>query len=650
MHRRALRSLTALAATFLPGSPRLPSAIGLEVPQRFEGAILDMLSDPAQRRDLLLFLHLLDTRFGGLMLYGQARRFTRLEQEGREAAVRRMARSPSSMVRLGVKALKGAIGMLYMNPPQGHQGDWQPWVVLGYPSTPPAPSKPIDRIPVGHLGPGESKSVDVVVVGSGAGGATAAAVLAGAGLKVAVVEAGGYLDRADFPRRETDALHSMYLDGALGTTTDGAITMVAGATLGGGTVVNYSTALPTPEWLRDQWDGLSGFDSVFTGEQFAESLAVVTRRTSVTEEESQPSKRDALMEQGLRSLGWHVSPLPRNVRGCDPVECGNCIMGCRLGAKQSATETWLRDGVSSGAEIYVEAPVDRILVENGRAVGVEVKVDGGTAALRAGAVVLAAGALHTPAILLRSRVGGPAIGRYLHLHPVTAVWGRFEERVEQWSGILQARYSDEFADLDGEGYGFKFETTAVHHSFPPLLFGFDSGVRFQSDLEALGHWSPIGILLRDHGAGWVTLGKDGRPRWGYRFHRADLEHFGIAVEKAAAVLEAAGADEVMASTLRAVRWKPGEDGGSAAGFGARARRAGLGANRCVYVSLHQMSSARMGRDPRTSVVGRWNEAHDLPGLFVVDASAFPSASGVNPALTIQAIAHRAATRLAERLT
>lgn len=647
MHPRAVRSLRALAETLLPGSVTMPAASDLGVVDRFETEILDSLPDPAARRDLVRFLRLLDSRLAGLLFHRRPRAFADLDREGREAAVRHMAGSPLSQVRLAVKAVKGTLGALYMNPPPGATGEWPVWSQLRYrPATVEVPDH--DRLPTMGVEDGAEWSTDVVVIGSGAGGGTAAAVLAGAGLRVIVVEKGDYLDRGDFPRREADALRALYADAALGTSTDGGITMVAGSTVGGGTVVNYSTALPTPDPLRQYWDTTAGFHQVFTGEAFERSMSAVTRRIGVTVAESAPSRRDLLLERGLRSLGWHVAPLPRNVRGCDPTECGNCVMGCRLGAKQSTLETWLRDATASGASLLPGTEATRILVEDGRAVGVTVRSGDATMTIRARAVVLAAGALYSPALMLRSGAGGPAVGRNLTLHPVTAVWGRYAEPVDQWEGMLQTRYSDEFGDLGG-GYGFKFETTAVHQSFPPLLFGFESGAGFIDDLAALRHWFPVGILLRDRPSGRVRLRRDGRPRWDYRFDRADLANVGVAVEKAAAVHAAAGADEVLSSTLTPVRWRPAA-GGSPLEFADRVRRAGLGANRTVYVTFHQMSSARMGSDPRESVVGSWNEAHHTPGLFVVDASAFPDASGVNPSFTIQVIAHRAATMLADRLS
>ena len=244
-------------------------------------------------------------------------------------------------------------------------------------------------------------------------------------------------------------------------------------------------------------------------------------------------------------------------------------------------------------------------------------------------------------------MGGPAVGDYLRLHPVSAVWARFEERVDPWTGILQTRYSDEFADLDGHGYGFKFETAPIHPLIPAAFLGWEDGASFKRDVLGLGHLNVGGILLRDRDHGKVVLRKDGSPVWKYSISKYDQAHIREGVRRGTELYAAAGATEVISSTVRPVRWRSGQsiddfmDGVDAVGYGS---------NQTGYFTFHQMGTARMGSNPATSVVDENNETHDTQGLYVMDGSCFPSSSGVNPMLTIASIAHRGATLLTDRLT
>ena len=304
----------------------------------------------------------------------------------------------------------------------------------------------------------------------------------------------------------------MYLDGGLNSTSDGGVLMLAGSTLGGGTVINYTTSFATPDSVREEWDRIAGFPDVFTGDGFGESLTAVQEGLGVNQDHGAPSTRDQIMEKGLRNLGWHVDEQPRNVEGCTEEYCGFCTMGCRIGAKRSTLATYLQDAADGGARIVVDADVRLIDTDQGRVAGVVAGVGDHTLDVRARAVVLAAGALNTPALLLRSGLGGSAAGQYLRIHPVTALWGRFEERLDPWNGMLQTRYSDEFADLDGQGYGFRFETAPVHPLFPAAFLGWEDGPSFKRDVLGLGHLAVAGILLRDHDHGRVAIRRDGSPR------------------------------------------------------------------------------------------------------------------------------------------
>ncbi len=628
------------------GSVWASSASDLGIPARLR-EFYGWLPDERSRAELRRLLRMLRSRAGGLALYGRSQPFGALSSPEAEAALRRMATSRVPAARQAFGALRRITGALLATAPPG-TATVPYWRETGYPGPDgPPPATPKAITPERVAGPSRW-TADVVVVGSGAGGGVAAAVLAQAGLDVIVLERGGYFNEADFTHREQEAYRDLYLDGALTSTTDGAIGILAGANLGGGTTINYTTSFATPARVREEWDRVAGFDGVFTGAAYDEASAAVHERLGVNTDHNWPAARDALMEKGLRGLGWHVDPMPRNVAGCREDVCGYCTMGCRIGAKRGTLRTFLEDAAAAGARIVVQAAVDRVLVEDGEAVGVVADANGHRLEVRARAVVVAAGALNTPAVLLRSGVRSRPVGRHLRLHPVTVVWGRFAEPVEPWTGILQGLYSDEFADLDGEGYGFKFETAPVHPMLPAGFFGWDGGRRFKELLLGYRHWGLIGVLLRDKGAGRVTVGRDGSPRWSYRLGKADLAHLRVGVRRGAEVLAEAGAEEVVASTTVPVSWAP-RSSGSLESFLAGVDAIGYGPHQTAYLSFHQMGSARMGADPQEAAVGADNQVHGTPGLYVMDASCFPTASGVNPMISIETIAWRGAKLLAERL-
>ncbi len=645
-----LRSFDLLVDTILPAVPGdgaawttpgadLRLSAGLPV-------VYDALPHERDRKDLVLFLGLLDSAAGGLVLFGRPAKFTNLPPDQRAAALLTMEGNRVEIVRKGVRALKTLAAFLWVTtddparPPTA-------WAAMGYPGPDGPPPVEPKTITTEVVDRDTTIECDVVVIGSGAGGGIAAGVLAAAGLDVTVLERGGYRNESDFTHLESDAYGSMYLDGGLKSTSDGGVLMLAGSTLGGGTVINYTTSFATPDSVREEWDRVAGFSDVFAGNDFGESLTAVQNGLGVNKEHGTPSARDQIMEKGLRNLGWHVDEQPRNVNGCTEDACGYCTMGCRIGAKRSTLATYLQDAAEAGARIVVDADVRHIDTDVGRAKGVVARVGDHRLTVRAGAVVLAAGALNTPALLLRSGLGGRAAGQYLRIHPVTALWGRFEERVDPWTGMLQTRYSDEFADLDGQGYGFRFETAPVHPLFPAAFVGWDDGPSFKRDILGLGHLAVAGILLRDHDHGRVTTRRDGSPLWKYRISDYDRRHVREGVRRGAEWLAEAGAVEIFTSTIRPVRWAPGK--GTIEDLMAGTDAIGYGPNRTSYFSFHQMGSARMGSDPATSVVDAENQAHDTAGLYVMDGSCFPNASGVNPMISIAAIAHRGATRLAERM-
>jgi choline dehydrogenase-like flavoprotein len=252
--------------------------------------------------------------------------------------------------------------------------------------------------------------------------------------------------------------------------------------------------------------------------------------------------------------------------------------------------------------------------------------------------VVAAGGIGTPALLLRSGLGGE-VGRHLRLHPVTPVWGVFDAPVRPWTGTLQASYSEQFANLD-DGYGVRFETAPVHPGLMALAMPWESAAEYDRLVRRLPYSSVIGVLDRDRGEGRVVVNRRGVISVRYRPAAYDQRHIRQGVIAAAQVLAAAGAREVFGTQHRYVPWRPASE--ALASWVARIDRVGYGSTKTVYVSFHQMGSARMGVDPHDSVVDGEGQAHAARGLYVADASLFPNASGVNPMVTIAALAYHVA--------
>jgi long-chain-alcohol oxidase len=633
---------TGLFATGAKEAGTVPRA------ERLIGAI----PDRGDRNRLKLLLDTLENPFVNLLFSGRFGRFSTRSISQREAILHGYAVSRLALRRAGFQALKRLIHVAHYCWP-ARPGRHPAWDAIGYPGPLPPPNSAVPPLPVVTLDRDTTFECDVVVVGSGAGGGVVAGLLAEAGLGVVVLDKGGNPGSADFTQIEGEMLSRFYLDGGLLMTHSGSLPILAGSCLGGGTVINYTTSFPLPAATRAEWDRLSGL-RLFESPRFQHSLDRVEDRLNVGTQWTTPGCRDQLLERGCQRLGWHVGVIPRNVTDCrEGAECGYCGYGCRHGAKNSTARTYLATAAQRGARLVPHADVDRILVQDGRAAGVEATITGLDAGgrairltVRASAVVAACGSINSPALLHRSGITNPPVGHGLRLHPATAVAGVFAERVEPWTGALQTRYSDQFADQGG-GYGVKFETAPVHFALPASGFGWDGARRHREEMGRLAHVSIIGVLLRDRDAGRVTVSPAGRPRVHYELSPHDVANVRLGLRGAAQVLAAAGAHEVFSlhtPPVRATVGRPGWLERFAASMDAR----GYTKCRMSYISFHQMASCAIGVDPARAVVGETGEVHGVRGLYVADASAFPTSSGVNPMITIMAIADHIARGILER--
>ena len=651
--------LAAVCDTLLPSLSRADDpagyfatgALAAGTPQRVE-AMLALLVNPHDQARLRLLLSVLDSRVANFAQGLGYRSFVDLDAPMRERVLASLAHSSVTLRRAGFQALKRLCQFAYFCWPTT-DGAHPAWRAVGYPGSLPQPAGTIEPLPVVRPEADINLDCDVVVVGSGAGGGVVAGVLAQAGRDVVVLERGGNPSSRDMTQVEGEMFESLFLDRGMIMTDSGSMPVLAGSCLGGGTVINWTTCFALPEPIRAEWDSRSGLD-VFAGAGFGDALSRVAARLNVGTRWTAPGRRDQLLEAGVRALGWPVEPIPRNVTDCrEGLECGFCTYGCRHGAKNSTATTYLRDAAAAGARLVPHCAVDRVVTSVGRAAGVRAQARGADGRMhqvtvRARAVVVACGAIYTPVLLLRSGLRNEWIGRNLHLHPVSAMGAFFPDRVEPWGGAMQTRYCAQFADMDGRGYGARFETGPIHFALPASAFGWANPRQLREDVGRLAHMGHVGILLRDRDAGRVVPNRWGYPRIHYDVSKYDAAHMRRALEAAARIMAAAGADELFTLQSPPTRIRPG---GAAwlPRFMAAADATGYRKLRMSYVSFHQMGTAAMGADPRRGAVDGRGESFETKGLYVADASAFPAPSGVNPMITIMAIADHVARAVAQTL-
>jgi acyl-CoA reductase-like NAD-dependent aldehyde dehydrogenase/choline dehydrogenase-like flavoprotein len=570
-------------------------------------------------------------------------------QAAREQLIHAFADSdPETLA--GVSALRGLTMTLHYALPDLGTGRNPNWDAIGYPgprAAPPQTEKPIAvRTPEGEE---MTIEADVCVVGSGAGGGVIAGTLAEAGQQVCVLEMGGYYDESDFNQLELPAYERMYLNGGPFPTAEGQVTIQAGSSLGGGTTINWTNSLRTHDWVREQWareHGLEGVD----GPEFDRHLDAVMERSSVNEGCSDLNGPHKRLKQACERFGFDFRPTRRNTdpASYDPALAGYMGFGDVSGSKQGTAKTYLLDAHRRGADVVVHCRAERVLVENGRAAGVggTYAAPDGTVArvvVRAPTVVVACGSIESPGLLLRSGIGGPAVGKHLRLHPTTAVSGRYSEPQDVWWGPPQAGISHQFADIEG-GYGFLLE--CAHHT-TGIFAAATQWTTGREHKEAMLDWSRTAAfinLTRDRGEGQVVLDGAGNAVPQYLFtDELDTRNFRRGLAEMIRMHEAAGADRIASLARKDPFWDRGDDLDA---YIARTVEGPLGPREHAIFSAHQMGSCRMGTDPADSVAGPWGELHDVKGVWIGDASAFPTSSGVNPMMSIMALAHRTAEAIA----
>ncbi len=481
--------------------------------------------------------------------------------------------------------------------------------------------------------------VDVVVIGTGAGGAVVARELAEAGVAVMMLEEGAYVDRSEFTGRPLEMQKKLYrASGATFTVGNVPITIPLGKTVGGSTTVNSGTCYRAPDRVLEHWVRDLGLTEL-TPDGLAPYFDRVEAVLGVAPVKPQYLGGCArVIARGADALGIkRHQPLKRNAPDCDGQ--GVCCFGCPTDAKRSMNVSYVPLALKAGAELYTNVRATRVIVEHGHAVGVVSKTKAGrTVTVRARAVIVACGSLITPPFLMRNGLGNASgeLGKNLSVHPATGLLAVLDEKVENWKGVPQGYAIEEYAEeglmFEGAALPLDFSVGLMPHIGPELVElaeGFDRVASF-------------GLMVEDTSRGRVRLVGD-QPVITYNLNNADLGRMKRGIDILARVFLAGGARRVLLP-VHGFNEIHGE------ADLARFRATTLRPHDLEVSAYHPLGTARMGADPSKSVVDAEHQVHATPGLYVVDGASVPSSLGVNPQVTIMALATRAAEKLAARLS
>lgn len=620
-HERAIA--LALAEAVMPGVGVLPGG-GPETVERYERLLgtLDLGFARAARGGLWAVEAWPLTRLG--------RPFSMLTREERERVLERWNDSPSRHERWLLRAILTPLKSAHFDDARMHAH-------VGCRYGADAPEVTERHGWMQQITDGRAVSEDlelaceVVVIGTGAGGAAAAYELARRGRAVLLLEGGHYHSRADFRGHPNEAYRKLYL--GLGSTVaigNVAAPILAGRGVGGSTTINSGTCYRAPPHTLARWRERYGL-TMFTEESLSPYYERVEDMLGVAEAPREHLGGVArVVARGSELLRLSHKPLRRNAPGCDGQ--GVCCFGCPTGAKRSTDVSYVPEALKRGAQLVTGAKVRRVTVVHGRARGVVAHLASGrTLTVRAEAVVVAGGALLTPLLLSRSGVCTRSgwLGKNLSIHPATKVMALFDEEIDMSRGIPQSYAIDEFAreGLMFEGASTPLDVTAV--AIPWV------GRRFMEVMERYENVATFGLMIQDRSRGEVRRGPGGAPILRYDMNEEDLARMHRGIEILSEVFLRAGARRVM-PMVRGCEQIEGDDGL------ARLRALRVAPGDFEVTAFHPLGTCRMGTDPSRSCVGPDGEAHDVDGLYVADGSTIPSSLGANPQMTIMALALRTA--------
>ena len=482
------------------------------------------------------------------------------------------------------------------------------------------------------------KNLEVAVIGSGAGGGIAANLL---NQKYEV----GIFDKGHFPNGETNnetfGYHNFYETNAIQQTRGYKVQLLAGMGIGGGTSINWTTSLRTPDNILSEWDALTQQNNYFNSDSFNKSLDYICQNLNVDETNNKIPQKEIKLAQGLELNKTSYKIIPRNTKNNDCLESGFSTFGHSDDTINSSYKSWFSKDKFNEDNIYSNTQVKSLAISNGKATHVNVEHNGQSYSVAVEKVILASGSLNTPKILLNSGYKNKHLGQHLKLHPVSGVAGKFSDLQNPWAGSMQGIYSDDNL-FRKDNYGYLLEGLPMH---PSLFFPFfpNNQDNFADFISSYNYWSGSIVLTSDTSSGSI-INKNPQHLWKYNLNNFDHGNLLHGIENLVKANFLAGAEEIMVATSPTMHWKR-ESNEDIESFIGKVRKVRNEPFRILLGSAHQMGTARIHPNPSEGVVDLNGKVHGLKNVYITDSSTFPRCSGVNPMITIQAMSHFLASKI-----
>ncbi|KAK4223202.1 putative GMC oxidoreductase [Podospora fimiseda] len=619
---------------------------------------------PSKKRELRYLLAILSTRPGSLLLTSHSTPFPSLPLSSRTKILHSWRTSSLGSLRALFKSLTTLGKLSFIR----SSATFFP--LAGFPTTP-SDWKPTSSYPYQFLQFPQPIEIDtdVVILGSGCGAGVVTNRLAntfGPSLRVLVLEKGHHFDSSQFPLPQTSGLSQMFESGGVVESDDGSISITAGSCFGGGGTVNWSASLQTQDFVRKDWSETYGLD-FFETKKYQECLDYVWEKMGCGDGENlELNHGNKILLEGAEKAGFEKRKrVPQNTGG-EKHDCGYCCLGCWKGEKKGPVNGWFPEAVERGDIKFAEGfMAERVAFEmrDGCKVasgveGVWTPREGGEPVrvkVKAKKVVVSCGTLWSPIVLMNSGLKNPQIGKNLYLHPVNFVAAVFDEDVRPWEGGILTSVVGDFENLDGKGHGAKLEAMAMLPSHVMPFIPWASGKDYKLLAAKYRHLNSYISIVRDRDTGYIYRdATTGGPRVSYTPSEFDRANNLVGVVALAKILFAGGAREIhpcLPGFEPFIR-PDGDADKTEKKFKKWLERLKAHGNKppvTSFVSAHQMGTCRMSLKAKDGVVDPRGRVWGAEGLYVADASVFPTASGVNPMVTAMAIADWIAQGLCEDL-